>query len=661
MNAGRGTVAFGRLRGNPRTPLLIAGAFAVLVVVGFTVVLLSQTERSVFGRVPILDEVYYLDRAAAIAGGDLLPDDPYFMSPLYPLFVAAAGGGVGVPESRVFAGSELRWLRLAQLVCWFVTAALVHVLARRLVPAAWGGRARNVALWLPVGLLVLYRPAAVYAMTILLEVPLVTLVVLLVVLLVPGAGHRSGARRAAAAGVVLGLAVLLRGTVLLVGPLAALALWRAAPDLRARYSGLLSLVAGTALVLLVPVLHNSLLAGYPVGPSLNGGVNFYIGNGPEANGFYVAAVPGDWRRDPAGRAFLAERLGRTEVTLAEADRIWSREAWRSVAADPARSVRLFARKIWLHLQGWEIDQLTPLSGWRAAVPVLAWLAVPYALLVVLGMAGLVAVGRRRPFAIVVAVLLVLILGQSVFFVVSRYRLVLVPFWALLAGFGVVELARRHRVVWVAAVVAGLLTVPWGLNGVRESWSALAEANAALRCADVGMADGSSADLARAAALYRSSLAGEPSRSASWLGLAAVLQAQGLAAEREAALREGVAAAADPGELQKLLLALELERGGTEPALELVRAILARRPRDADTLHNAAVLWFRTGRTDEALSAAGRLREFHPRDPRGYLDAGVLLARTGRLAEAAAAFRDGLDHCPGNPDLEHNLALVDGQK
>ena len=46
--------------------------------------MLPQAERSVFGRVPILDEVYYLDRAAELRGPLAFPPEPFFMSPLYP-------------------------------------------------------------------------------------------------------------------------------------------------------------------------------------------------------------------------------------------------------------------------------------------------------------------------------------------------------------------------------------------------------------------------------------------------------------------------------------------------------------------------------------------------------------------------------------------------
>ncbi len=632
-----------------RTPLLMAGAFVLL----FWIFALGQTERSVFGRVPILDEVYYLDRAAELAGAETPLAEPYFMSPLYPRLVAAAGAGGGVPEDRVFAGAELRGLRLLQIFCWLGTLILIRLLAARLVPDDWTGRARAAALWLPVILFALYRPAAVYALAVLLETPLLFLVIFSVYLM---SARGSKPAWVLLLGVSLGLAGLLRGTTLLLVPVAMAFLWRGVNFRSALSLGVL--VVGVALALAPAVVHNSRLVGHPVGPTLNGGVNLYIGNGPEANGFYVAAVPGDWRHDPAGREFLAQRFGLPAVSLAEADRMWRDEAWRHMRNDPGRVVGLMGRKIWLQIQGWEIDQLMPLAGWKAQVPALRVLLAPYALLVVLGFAGLVSLKGNRTAWLVVATLAVLLVGQSLFFVVSRYRLVLVPLWSVLAGVGAVHLYRRQRVALVLALVAMILAVPWGLNSVRESWAALGQANEALRWADVGAADGSVEALQQAELLYRQSLAIEETRPASWLGLAVVLNELQRPDEAGEILREGVAKASPALALQKALLAHELAADNPAAALGLALAILREHPHEAETLHNAVVLLSRSGQSERALAHAQSLRSFYPDDPQGHLDVGVLLARSGRRQEAKAAFENGLRHCPGNPGLLHNLAEVE---
>ena len=94
--ASAGGAAPGRRAGRTRWTV----ALICLAILGFWVVFLGQAERAVFGRVPILDEVYYLDRAAEVAAGTG-QDQPYFISPLYPRLAALTGAGTFDPEQRV--------------------------------------------------------------------------------------------------------------------------------------------------------------------------------------------------------------------------------------------------------------------------------------------------------------------------------------------------------------------------------------------------------------------------------------------------------------------------------------------------------------------------------------------------------------------------------
>lgn len=654
---------------------ILLGIAAALV---FWTAFLPQAERSVFGRVPILDEVYYLDRAAELHGLFPPPDEPFFMSPLYPALIRLCGGAREVPADRVFAPADLRGIRVFQAACWLGIVVLLRWTAGKALPAGrmkeGSGRhrwRRQAVVWTPPLLFALYRPGAIYAVSIMLEIPL-TLCVTAVAALATIAPQeeRPGARwirsvRSPGLGALIGGAALLRGTALVLLPLVAVWSWRQ-PGGRARRAtetGAMLLAAG--LVLLPPVWHNSRAAGRLLPPTLNGGVNLYIGNGPHANGFYVAAVPGDWRRDPAGKAFLAERLGLDQVSLPQADRIWTQEALKSIGQDPARVVALWAKKVWLHLQAWEIDQLTPLAAWSGQAVALRALMVPYGLIAGLGLFGLAA-GPLGPAGRRWATLLgALVAVQSVFFVVSRYRLVLVPLLALLAGVGVRRCLsgpwgrRQVLSLLVPAGLVSLLITPWGLSGVQDLWRGMAKANEARRWAELGAAENQGPALERARGLYQEAVDQGAQGPAPWLGLGGVLKAQGRTAEAEQVLKEGSVTTGRDLDVDKAVISLLLEEGRAREALPWVQEVLARHPRDADTLHNAAVLLAETGAPAEALAAAEALVAGHPGDARGYVDLGVLLARQGRREQALEAFRRGLAAVPGHPDLERNLQVLSG--
>ena len=462
-------------------------------------------------------------------------------------------------------------------------------------------------------------------------------------------------------GAALGLAGLLRGTALVLVPVAVVVLLFAGGR-RGRRDALLMVLVAVAM-LLPASLHNSRISGNPVGPTLNAGVNLAVGNGPEANGFYVAVVPGDWRTDPAGRLHLAEQLGRDQVSLAAADSIWAVRARDTAAERPVATAGLWLRKVWLHLQAWEIDQLTPLEGWRRTVPLLGVFVTPWALLVVLALAGVTDLAVRRPAGwwILPVATGSLLAVQSVFFVVSRYRLALLPMLALLAALGCGALLRRARPAWIAVPLAVLLVVPWGLGPVQERWQAQALANEALRRADLGQALGDTVELARAGDLYREALDRGADGPAPWLGLAAVLQAQDDPDGAAEVLARGILHQDRHLEMRKVLISLLLEQGRSQEALARLQALLAQWPDDADALHNTAILLFQTDRLPEALRHAQRLVATAPDDPRGYNDLGILLARLGRRQEAADVFRRGLVAVPDDPDLAANMELVDDRE
>jgi len=190
----------------------------------FWTVFLGQAEESVFGRVPILDEVYYLDQAAAWISDPSLPPEPFFVSPLYPLLIVLAGSGESVPDSRVFPPDQLRGIRIFQIGCWLGVVILLRLIAGRVLGRDMEpGWEKELLVWLPAVLFALYLPAAVYTMSILLELPLVLLITTAVYLMTclvdrPRKDRVFGRGMVLplALGVVLGLAGLLRGTVLLL-------------------------------------------------------------------------------------------------------------------------------------------------------------------------------------------------------------------------------------------------------------------------------------------------------------------------------------------------------------------------------------------------------------------------------------------------------------
>jgi len=644
-----------------------AALIAALILTALWAAAWRDLDRTPLSRVPVLDEAHYLREGAAIAAGRLVPERPAVMSPLYPYLVAATGGGRELDAYRVRTGPPPWGLRAVQFAMWLGTAWLLLREGRRLLPPAVG--------WLPALLWLLYRPGAVLAGTALLEVPLTFLATLGLSLAVApigkGEAGRAAGRRAVLTGACLGLAGLLRGTALLLLVPAALAPGLAGGRGR-RAAWLGAATVGAALLVSLPfAVLNSVGLGRPAGPSLNAGINLYIGNGGEASGLFQTFRGLDVADDPAGRRFLSGKLGRPLPDDGAADRAWAAEAWRAVQQRPWRAVGLWWRKLRLHLVAAEIPQISPDAAWTREAPVLRLLCVPYGLLAAGGLAGAALALRReprlRPWALG---LLLIVAAQSLFFVVSRYRLVLVPGLALLTGAAVAALVRARGRALAAAVgvtCAALLAVqPWGLSGPLARLAAAGDLNEAVRWSRLADSQEAVAEPAgaagperrRAEALFRAATARDPAHPEAWRGLANTLLHSGREAEALVCLREGAARAAPAEDVRRDFAALALRLDDAAGALPVLLHLLRDAPQDPDLLHQTVVALSRTGRAVEAEQHARRLTAAAPEDPRSWQDLGVVLARDRRFPEARAAFVEGLRRRSDHAGLRSQLARLD---
>jgi tetratricopeptide (TPR) repeat protein len=487
--------------------------------------------------------------------------------------------------------------------------------------------------------------------------------------------------------------------------------WRRRPHSRPTTA---TLVLATVLALLPAALaswHNSTQLGRLAGPSLNGGLNLFLGQ-TSTDGFFPVLPGLDLQDDPAGRDFLATRLGQEVPDAGAADRRWWAAAVARAREAPLAAAGGWALKMWRHLQDVPVAQVTPLAFWPAEAPVLRGLVVPWGLLVAAALAGMVAaLAARRPPArrddpdaaaraaagtapaaardlaarllpwLLAAGLLVAV--QSLFFVVTRYRLVLVPLLAVAAGLGglaawslVRQRAWARLGVVAGAVLAAVLVVqPWGLAAEQARRQGLEGANLARRLlvlaeaapAPTGRA-GPTADHApplrrRAETLLADATAVAPGQTDLWRLRVVNLHRLGRTRQALGVLTRGTMRAADPRPLALLRVGLLRSMGRLDEAEAQLQAELRATPDDPDLLHDLAVLRGQRGRWRAAAAAARRLQAAAPADARGWLDLAVAQARLGDRTAAVRTLRAGMGQVTddqGRALLAENLRrLADG--
>lgn len=375
--------------------------------------ILSLRELPLFERL-IVDSEVYDEWGKRIAAGDVLSAfqaQPFFMDPLYSYVL----GGV-----YAVAGRSVLLVRLLQVAFGVGTCALAAVLGRKVRDAASGNLAAL--------LLALYAPAIFQEG----EFEKTALgVFLATAALVSFLGK--GWKWKLAAGAILGLAALTRGNVLLVAPWAALFLaWKR------DWRSVAAFTAGVVLALSPATLRNRYVSGEWVLTTSMTGQNFYNGNNPtNRDGAYhpLPFVRQQSLHEPADFQREAERRVGHPLSVNGASAFWLRETLRHIASSPGFAARAVAGKLGLFWSDVEIPDTWDMRfiarySWVLKLPL-----VPFSLLVGLFVIGVVPASRREDGRIVLGYVAAYCVSILTFFVLSRYRLHVVPALAAVGGAG----------------------------------------------------------------------------------------------------------------------------------------------------------------------------------------------------------------------------------
>jgi 4-amino-4-deoxy-L-arabinose transferase-like glycosyltransferase len=402
-------------------------------------VYLAQLRHSPFAQHPLVDADTYDRWAQTLAGGDWLGHEVYWQAPLYPYLLGVI---------YAIAGHSYTVVRVVQALLSAGTTALLYAVGLRTV-------GRTAALVASCAF-ALYGTAVYYDGQ-LLSTSLILFLETLLLLLVIRARETPAVARWVAAGFVLGLCILARPEIALLG--VGVALWTAFSrvlrwPVGARVRALGAFAAAALVVSSTAMVRNYAVERDLVPISYNGGVNFFIGNNP------------DYDRTVAIRPFFEWRRLAREPLKAGAERPSEQSAWYFkksfgwIARHPSHEIGLLLRKAaatWRGVEKLRNEDLYAARRYSWLLSALMWvrgIAVPFGVVAPLAALGAV-VGRRRE-----GPLLFLAIGSTVatcviFFVAARYRLPMIPALLLLAAQGAEWLWHAGRALDTRRLAGGL--------------------------------------------------------------------------------------------------------------------------------------------------------------------------------------------------------------
>lgn len=582
----------------------------------------AEIRHSPLYLVPVVDARTHHEEALRLLGDSDEEDTPYWKAPLYPWLLAGiyhlAGPGPTAP-------------RIFQFLLGCLSAILVFHIARRVFesPAAWLAAAITAG-----------YPLLIYFEGQLLIPPLAIFLNLSALLaLLRGAGKRNQWWWLLA-GMLIGLSALARTQILLFVPAAAgwvFFVTRSATDDRQHRTGfraLALLLAPVVALLAVSTIRNWRVSGEWVLVSTNAGINYYVGNGPKADG--ITAVPVGPRWDRLLRRPLQEVEGDRPVSHRAQSGFFFREVLRFARREPMRFLHLQLRKSYLFWSALEMRNNIDIYFFkrysqllRLGVHRLGPIGFPFGLLAPLALCAILRPpkatdqqgGHQAGRMLLVLYLLTYMIAVSTFFVCTRFRLPVVPVLICFAADGIV---RGWRTISIRRSAGG-----GPLRPVIGSCLAFLVLGVFLNL-----------DLGRVGDTLPS--------PRDHFNLAQAEMMRGELSPSMAAVRQGLDLDPDEPDLHYLSGSIFLRQGKTSKALSAFRRSTFLDPDHALSHFELGKLHQKAGRLQPAAKAFRRATLTDPSILNAHIALGTMSLRLGDLRQAVESYRAALSL---NPNLE----------
>ncbi|HET9234030.1 MAG TPA: tetratricopeptide repeat protein [Candidatus Eisenbacteria bacterium] len=599
---------------------------------------LIDLRHAPFFSAPQMDALYHDQWARRLAGGDWIGTGVFFRAPLYPYFLGAI---------YALFGPDYLLVRILQFVIGAITAALTAWMVDRRF-----GRVAGVV----AGLLVATHGPLVYYEGELLLVVLEAPLNLVALGCLDRAVGSASPRKWAVAGMSLGVAALVRPTLLALLPVVAVYAFvrRARTPLHAPF-----VYAAATLLVLSPALLRNAVVGHDLVPvASQGGLNYYLGNNPAADG--MAAVAPEFRRTWTGGIEDADRLAVLAVGRplrpSEVSSYWFHRALDWARGNPGDFLRLQLKKLAVFWDAFEIPNNDDYYYFSQLARVFRTpLLLDFGVLGPLAITGLVVgIARRKlPFAWV-AVPVVLWVVIAAFFVCGRFRASTVPLLAAWGGLGISELlrvasARAYKPLALGAITLILATLAVNLDLAKlRARHSTAESHLRL-----GIFYASRGNDREALEHYEAAVREEPLFTDGWNNLGVLYAQKHQLEPARAAFERALAVRPDHPKALGNLAALAFQEGHRAEADSLARRALRSGGDEPETLYNAAVVLGNLGDAAAALQGFHAILVRQPWNAAARVGEARALLALGRRDAARQSLRS---HPPDrrSPELESLL-------
>jgi len=402
-----------------RTKLIFLG----LVVLAFSLraIYLAQTAEFIQPGTGS-DSQFYVQWAEDIVSGNIIGRDVFYALPVYPYFLSLA---------YLYAGGSVFGLIIIQMLVGSINCGLIYLLGRKLFNEQVGIIAGAIACGY---LMFIFYDRMLLPASLVISLGLFLALLLLKVKDNPSLGKWLGA------GLLLGLCALAKASFFLLGIF--ILLWiiyeYSKHSMRQRLLYCACFILSFFLLIGTTTLRNYLVANDPVLITAHSGINFYLGNNPQANGLFKP--PPFMRPAQSGliddARIIAEKMEGRRLKPSEASNFWLRRSLSFIGAYPLSYLALLAKKVTLFWRAAEhVDDIEYRIFTKVAPLLRSGFLFRFSLISPLALLGLfLSWPKRRKVMLLYIFVFSLSLGTVLFFINSRYRLIVVPYLVILAAY-----------------------------------------------------------------------------------------------------------------------------------------------------------------------------------------------------------------------------------
>ena len=377
------------------------------------------------------DGYFYLMWAESIVRGNIIGTEVFYALPAYPYFLATV---------YLFFGGGLFGLILTQICIGAINCGLIYVLGKRF----FSNQVGIIASFIACGYFMF-----VFYDRMLLPATLAIFLGLLLALLLLKIMDDPTSRKWIGAGLLLGLCVLANASFLLLAVFSSFWIFYEFKEtfIRQRLLHCISFVLAFSIIIGGATLRNYLVSKDTVFLTAHSGINFYIGNNPQANGLFKP--PPYMRNTQSGlvedaRIFAEREIG-GRLKPSEVSKFWLEKSSDFIKSQPFDYLKLLGKKFVLFCNGREfVDEIRyfiyseeaklqkfPLFRFSHVFP-----------LAVLGM--FISWPQRKRIMLLYLFVFSFTVASILFFINSRYRLAVVPYFIIFAGEAIWQIFQRLR-------------------------------------------------------------------------------------------------------------------------------------------------------------------------------------------------------------------------